>query len=229
MMAQRLPGVAVWVGADRYKAGRISEKQDPPGSKIVYLLDDGFQHRKLARDVDVVLLTRRDLDDSLLPLGNLREPLKSMRRAHIVVLREDEGFAGDISGPAATWFLRRELRLPKSLPTPLRAIAFCGLARPESFFPMLAKAGIDVAAVSIFRDHHAYSDGDIAGLIELARTHSANTFVTTEKDAVKLSKEMRQSLGLVIVPELRVELRDAAANIDNLLDVIPSDDKPHLA
>ena len=226
MMARRLRLVAkasVWVGADRYRAGRLSEKNDSPKHNVVYLLDDGFQHRKLIRDVDVVLLTRQDLGDSLLPLGNLREPLHAMQRAGVVVLREDEGFAGDISGKAATWFVQRGLRFAEKVEKNKRIIAFCGLARPESFFGMLEKAGVEVVAVSVFRDHHPYSSADIERLIELAKLHGGNGFVTTEKDAVKLSKEMRerlQSVGALIVPELIVDLGDAEAKLDGLLRLI---------
>lgn len=250
MMARMLPGVSVWVGADRYRSARLAEAHDQPGAKVVYLLDDGFQHRRLARDVDVVLVTRQDLEDSLLPLGNLREPLRAMCRADVVVLRQDEGFAGDISGCAATWFIQRKLSFPKRsdllpqrsdlfpqrsdllpersdlLPEPSalpkRAVAFCALARPEGFFAMLSEAGVEVAAVSSFRDHHVYSDRDIQGLLELAAQHAADGFVTTAKDAVKLTAAMRQRLRVVVVPELQVELRDPDANIGKLLDLLAS-------
>jgi tetraacyldisaccharide 4'-kinase len=227
MMARRLSGpkahAAIWVGADRFQAGTLSETEDAPGQKVVYLLDDGFQHRKLVRDIDVVLLTRQDLTDSLLPVGNLREPLNAMRRADVVVLREDEGFAGAISGKAATWFVQRELRFAEGSARPKRTVAFCGLARPEGFFPMVEKAGVEVAAVSVFRDHHAYSAGDIEGLIDLAKLHGADGFVTTEKDAVKLSDGMRerlQAVGVLLIPELWVGLRDEAARLEGLIRLI---------
>ncbi len=220
MLAQRLPGAAIWVGADRFRAGGLSEAEDSSGRRVVYLLDDGFQHRKLARDVDIVLLTRQELSDSLLPTGNLREPLRAIRRADVVVLREDEGFAGAISGKAATWFVRRELRFAEEAPAPRRAVAFCGLARPEGFFAMLAQAGVAVAAVSAFRDHHAYSATDVEGLVELAKAHGADGFVTTEKDAVKLTPPMRKRLGLLAVAELRVRLVEEQAAMDRLLELL---------
>jgi tetraacyldisaccharide 4'-kinase len=220
MMARRLPDAAVWVGADRLGAGRLSEKGERDSAKVVYLLDDGFQHRGLVRDIDVVLLTRQELSDSLMPMGNLREPLRAIRRADVVVLREDEGFAGGISGKAATWFVRRELRFPAGGELPKRAVAFCGVARPEGFFAMLAKAGVEVAEMSVFRDHHAYSIADVEGLVELAKAHGVDGFVTTEKDAVKLSAEMRVRLGAVTVAELRVRLVDEKAAMDGLLETL---------
>ena len=76
MMAQRT-GVPVFVGADRYSAGLLAEQAEATGKIAVHLLDDGFQHRRLARDIDIVLLTEEDVDDALLPAGNLREPLSA--------------------------------------------------------------------------------------------------------------------------------------------------------
>ncbi len=224
MIARRLPGVAVWVGGDRHRAGVRSERSEEVGANVVYLLDDGFQHRKLARDVDVVLLTRRELEDALLPEGNLREPLKAIGRADVIVLREEDGFAGGISGKAATWFVRRELHFAEGEGRPLRPVAFCGLARPEGFFAMLAGAGVSVAAARAFRDHHGYSTGDIEGLVRLAGECGADGFVTTEKDAVKLTGEMMErlgSVGRVVVAELNVSLAEASARLDALIQLIP--------
>jgi len=220
MMARLLPEAAVWVGADRFRAGMLSEGQKTPNRKVVYLLDDGFQHRKLIRDVNVVLLTRRELSDSLLPMGNLREPLRAMRRADVVVLREDEGFAGGISGKAATWFVRRELLFAKGSTLPKRAVAFCGLARPEGFFAMLVKAGVEVSAVQAFRDHHAYARADVEALVKLAKEHGADGFVTTEKDAVKLTPAMLDRLGAVTVAELRLGLVEEQEAMDRLLELL---------
>ena len=226
MMARRLPAASVWVGADRYRTGRLTERNDAQGARVVYLLDDGFQHRKLVRDIDVVLLTRQELTDNLLPLGNLREPLQAMQRADLVVMREEEGFAAGLSGRAATWFVRRSLRFDPDQTSAhsrsKRTIAFCGLARPEGFFAMLADAGVEVAAVSIFRDHHTYGEADVWELLELARTHDADGFVTTEKDAVKLTPAMRLRLGRLLVAELRMELREPETSIDSLLALIAS-------
>ncbi len=227
MMARRLAGdgdgAEVWVGANRYRAGRLAEEAgDATARRVIYLLDDGFQHRKLARDADIVLLTRQELEDSLLPMGNLREPLRAMLRADVVVLREDEGFAGGISGKAATWFVRRDLRFAEGVPIPRRAVAFCGLARPEGFFAMLAKAGVEVAAVRVFRDHHAYSASDVDGLVELAKTHGADGFVTTEKDAVKLTADMRERLGVLAVAQLQLRLVDEQAKLEGLLRFLQS-------
>ncbi len=227
MMARRLPGAAVWVGVDRHRAGLRSERDELPGARIVYLLDDGFQHRKLARDIDIVLLTRRDLEDSLLPAGNLREPLQAIGRADVIVLREEDGFAGGISGKAATWFIQRGLRFAEGEARPARPVVFCGVARPEGFFAMLAEAGIEAAATRSFRDHHGYSARDVEGLLRLARECGADGFVTTEKDAVKLTLAMMKrlgSVGTVLVPELKVEFADEVPVSTALLERLQAAD-----
>ena len=106
LMARRL-GVPVWVGADRFAAGSAAEDVD------VHVLDDGFQHRGLGRDVDLVLLTERDVQDALIPAGDLREPLSALRRADVVVLREEEAdsLRGFVPAGKVVWVIRRTLRL----------------------------------------------------------------------------------------------------------------------
>lgn len=218
LLAQRA-GVPVFAGADRYRAGLMAE-QDKADPKIrVHLLDDGFQHRELERDVDIVLLTKEDVEDHLLPAGNLREPLARLREADVIVLREDE--AEDLKGLIAelreqnelqtTWVIRRRLSLAEcgDVPLPRLPLAFCGIARPESFTRMLTAEGYEPMETMVFRDHHRYEDRDIARLLERARHLGANGFVTTEKDAVKITPLQRDRLaavGPMIVARLIVEL-----------------------
>src|SRR5580698_4357536 len=117
LLAQR-SGVPVYVGADRYQAGAMAEEGEPTERQVVHLLDDGFQHRRLARDVDIVLLTQEDVEDTLLPAGNLREPLSAVTQADVVVLREEEadslrGVVAGLSGGSgpSIWVIRRRLSL----------------------------------------------------------------------------------------------------------------------
>jgi tetraacyldisaccharide 4'-kinase len=215
LLLARETGARVYVGADRYAAGLLAEKEAPVG-RLVHLLDDGFQHRRLARAIDIVLLTQRDVEDHLLPAGNLREPLRWLRRADFVVLREEEAaalrpvvarLAGDRVG---VWVIRRELGFSEaSLPS--RPIAFCGIARPESFFGMLEAAGCAPVATEAFGDHHAYRERDLDRLLACARRNGADGFVTTEKDAVKLSEAMLlrlEEIGPVRVAKLTVAFQD---------------------
>jgi tetraacyldisaccharide 4'-kinase len=179
----------------------------------VHLLDDGFQHRRLARDLDVVLLTLEDAQDSLLPGGNLREPLQSLRRADVVVLREDEAkVLLDVVArysQAEVWLIRREIALPSTRPA--RMIAFCGIARPEGFFAMLRDAGCELAGQIQFPDHHAYGTEDYLRLVEAVLHAGADGLVTTAKDAVKIPQvamEKLSGVAPVIVAKLKVSLTD---------------------
>jgi tetraacyldisaccharide 4'-kinase len=228
LLARRATTASVWVGADRYQAGVLSQRGDSASAKVVYLLDDGFQHRKLARDVDVLLLTRQDISDSLLPAGNLREPLQAVERADLILLREEEAdLAKEVVARLATkrpiMTIRRRLRFQDEMARPHRPLAFCGLARPEGFLAMLAAEGILPIATSIFRDHHPYAASDIEELLKIAASHGADSFVTTEKDAVKLSPAMIERLetfGPLVVPALEVELTNEQAGMDALLAVL---------
>jgi tetraacyldisaccharide 4'-kinase len=218
LLAQR-SGVPVFVGTDRYLAGVMAEQSEPSEKLMVHLLDDGFQHRQLARDFDIVLLTKEDVEDALLPAGNLREPLAALLRADVVVLREEEADAlrpviARLVGEAsklAVWVIRRQLSLGEGgeVALPTMPFAFCGIARPESFTKMLAARGYEPVETMIFPDHHAYGERDVARLLERARARGANGFVTTEKDAVKLTPVLRdrlETVGPVVVARLNVEL-----------------------
>ena len=225
LLARRLAEpAAVYVGADRHRAGLLAEQEGAAGEALVYLLDDGFQHRRLARDLDVVLLTGRDVEDWLLPGGNRREPLRALRRANVVVLREeDRGLAGVVAEicrgrrQPEVWVIRRRL---EAASLPARPVVFSGIARPEGFWAMLAELGCEAAAEARFRDHHRYTEADVDRLVGLAREHGADGFVTTEKDAVKLSAAMLGRMGRVVAPELRVELVDQEAVVDLMMRVI---------
>jgi tetraacyldisaccharide 4'-kinase len=232
LLAQR-SGVPVFAGADRYQAGVKAEHDEPSEKLVVHLLDDGFQHRKLARDVDIVLLTQADMEDTLLPAGNLREPLSAISEADVVVLREEEaaslrsvvaGLSGDKRAPAI-WVIRRSLSLGEAgaVALPAKPLAFCGIARPESFTKMLAAQGYEPMDTMIFPDHHAYDDGDIHRLIERARQVDANGFVTTEKDAVKLTPILHdhlETLGPIVVARLSVELLDEQESLSQLVAMV---------
>jgi tetraacyldisaccharide 4'-kinase len=179
LIARRL-GVPVIVGESRYEAGRVAERRF---QSQLHILDDGFQHRSLVRDFDIVLMTEHDFEDKMLPAGRLREPLSSLARADAVVL--PAGITAD--HPALRqkpiWRITRELVLP-SLPS--APVVFCGIARPDQFFGQVRAAGITPAAEVKFRDHHAYNNGDIERLLTMRGKFAAGGFLTTEKDAVNL-------------------------------------------
>ena len=233
VLLARRSGVPVFVGADRYLAGVMAEHGEPSEKLVVHLLDDGCQHRKLARDVDIVLLTQADVEDTLLPAGNLREPLSTIANADVVVLREEEadslrtvvaGLARFGKAPAI-WVIRRTLSLGEGgdVALPTKPLAFCGIARPESFIKMLAAQGYEPMDTVIFPDHHAYGDADVHRLLERGRQVEANGFVTTEKDAVKLTSILRdhlETLGPIVVARLNVELIDEQGSLSRLVAMV---------
>ncbi len=216
----RRTGAAVFVGPDRYEAGLLAERESSETrGMLVHLLDDGFQHQKLGRDLDVVLLTWDDVNDSLLPAGDLREPLTRLRLADVVVLREEEadGLRPFVTKKAGAqkpiWSIRRTLEVPAS-PGVARPLAFCGIARPASFSALLSASTVFPVDTVAFPDHHPYTYRDVTRLVEIARQRGADGFITTEKDAVKLVEVMRKRLtavGPLVVARLTVQIQEEAA------------------
>ncbi|HTV82599.1 MAG TPA: tetraacyldisaccharide 4'-kinase [Acidobacteriaceae bacterium] len=209
-------GIPVFVGDSRYEAGLLAEREVPR----VHLLDDGFQHRQLARDVDIVVLHRSDFADHLLPAGRLREGFDALQRAHFIVLREEDRDLEAELRPRGCdlpiWWMRRSVELPEAR----RVVAFCAVARPEEFFAELRRQGCDLAETRTWRDHHAYKAGDLAKLAALARRHGAEALLTTEKDSVRLRPEQRQQLeaaAALRAAKLTVRLADETAVIGALL------------
>ena len=236
LLAQR-SGVPVFVGASRFQAGLLSQQLSSE-KKVVYLLDDGFQHRHLARDLDIVLLTQEDVDDVLLPAGNLREPLTRLREADVLVLREEElapletflrvlhrdgdRRPGTAINTPAVWVVRRRLEfsVTDGARRPERPLAFCGIARPEGFLSMLRETGLSPIGTVLFADHHRYSERDVERLAQRAATLQADVFLTTEKDAIKLTPAMRSRLervGPLLVPRLVVDLLDEKNAVEQMI------------
>lgn len=214
-------GLQVWVGADRFEAGKAAETNSVPAgfTSRVHLLDDGFQHRRLARALDVVLLTLEDVQDRLLPAGNLREPLRTIARADVLVVRQEEAASLEPwTRGRDTWIVRRQLTVPENAPH--RPVAFCGIARPGSFFTGLITAGCTPVKTMVFPDHHPYSDRNVARLRAIMRDSGADGFITTAKDAVKLNDLMRNQLGQVVVADLCVTPIDAEAVWSRLRPVV---------
>lgn len=212
LIAQKL-GVPVVVGEDRYAAGMLAEQKF---ASQYHLLDDGFQHRSLARDFDIVLVTPEDARDRLLPGGRLREPPSALRRADAVVLMsgakaEDFPLQGKL-----VWRARRGLA---ATALPPQAVAFCGIARPQNFFRQLRLAGCEPVAEAGFRDHHAYTAADVRDLLALRERSGAASFVTTEKDAINLGTRLIALAPVVVVP-VKMDLLDAGAAMDAMLGAI---------
>jgi tetraacyldisaccharide 4'-kinase len=202
LIARRLE-VPVIVAEKRYDGGVFAEQKFGPQ---LHVLDDGFQHRALQRDFDIVLVSERDVQDRLLPAGRLREPLRALERASVLVLEEGEPLPELPVKMKATWRVRRGLQVPE---TARRVIAFCGVARPERFFQELRAAGVVAASEIAFADHHSYTRTNVADLLRLKKDKNCSGFITTEKDVINLGAAQAAELQPLSVTRVSMELIDA--------------------
>ncbi len=211
-MSRSVTGVPVWVGRDRWKSGMAAIRDSGPR---ILLLDDGFQHLSLARDLDLVLLDAHNPfgNRSLLPLGPLREPVAHLARADAFILTR----ARDPDQVARTQVLLRELFPGRPIfccrhhlagfsagPDGLffgldclaakRVAAFSGLGNNAGFFQSLREGGIDLIEAFPFPDHHPYRMEDLEAIFRLASQKGAQVLVTTEKDWVRLPSEVQGSV-----------------------------------
>ncbi len=224
LLAEKLR-VPVIVGEDRVAAGRFAEKtfaeaglRPAHGDAWFHVLDDGFQHRRLARALDIVLVNPEDLDDRLMPMGRLREPLTALARADVIVIPENMPAEKLLPFGKPIWQVRRRLEIERGQ-IPVRSIVVCGIAKPERFLDDLRRAGIHSAAEVTFPDHHAYTSSNIEHLLRLREQHNSDGFLATEKDAINLRPHRARLEPLVTVP-LKMELLDADAAINAMLATI---------
>lgn len=203
LIARKLE-VSVVIGEDRYAAGRFAEENFGPR---LHLLDDGFQHRGLARDFDIVLVNATDKQDALFPMGRLREPLSALARADAIVLTNDTPAEGLPLTHQKVWRVQRDIVAP---PVEEPCLAFCGIARPGNFFAQLRATGINIAGTRTFRDHHAYTKPDLRALLSARKKAGATCFVTTEKDAINLESYLDELAPLHVVP-VYMQIEDANA------------------
>jgi tetraacyldisaccharide 4'-kinase len=250
LLIARAAGVPVYVARQRFDAGLMAEAaqstDEEPASRqgtasavpqrtqeegalalegcAFHLLDDGFQHRQLHRDVDIVLVSAADLRDRLLPAGNLREPLAALNRATVMAIPADEpeteaglralGWQGPV------WRVRRQMETP-AIDGP--AVAFCGIARPQQFFAGLEATGLHLASRIAFADHHAYKEHDMDCIKDAVRSTRAVAVLTTQKDLVRLgalAETLPSGIPLRTVP-LRTLIEDEDACVDWLLQRLP--------
>lgn len=206
LLARKLQ-VPVIVGADRYQAGRLAEKQF---AGKLHLLDDGFQHRRLHRDFDIVLLPAADYAGTLLPVGRLRESIAALRRADAVVLSDPLEQTLNVK---QVWRVSKRLELSDSSG---KLVAFCGIGRPKQFFEGLKAAQQELAGEIIFWDHHRYAQRDVDRLLTLKKQTGADGFITTEKDAINLGALTTQ-LQPLRTAKLYMELESSDRAITEML------------
>lgn len=218
MLARALPGVVVAVGRRRDVVGREVEARF---GRRVCVLDDGFQHLRLHRDLDLLCVDASDESSWPLPAGRMREFASAAARADLVLLTHTErAAAGRLEalelrfGPGRTLRVGRRLEGyfdldGRRVPPPARPFLLAGIARPERFFAdVAASAPLHVTGRASFRDHHRFATSELARVAEQARAAGADAIVTTAKDAVRLP---RLDWGLPVrVLRLAAELRDEA-------------------
>lgn len=219
LLAASIPGLMVVVGADRYRAGRLAEDRLNPD---IFILDDGFQHLRLHRDLNILLLDSRSPfgNGRTFPAGLLREPKSALQRADIVIFTRcvegdplNAGVAIDKPCCRASHVLTGVVPLPGGQAQTFahlagkKGLAFAGIADPAAFFDALEKEGLSIIATLAFADHAGYGEDEIAAICRLKEASRASYIVTTEKDAVKLASCLDR-LGPVYAAALEVRFLD---------------------
>jgi len=230
-LARKLLGKAVVVAdADRVSAAAWAKEKF---GVTAFVLDDGFQHRSVKRDVDIVCIDATDPfgNGSMLPAGNLREPLEHLSRADAIVLTRCElvedlrnviSKIEALNSDAVIFHSKNEVRELTELAMFLEskrgeshlsqetsALAFCGLGNPDVFFRSVVRAGYDLKATEAFRDHYYFTQSDIDTLERRARENEIEVLITTAKDAVKL-EGINFSIPCFVM-EIQIAIDDADA------------------
>jgi tetraacyldisaccharide 4'-kinase len=237
LLARMLPEVPLVLCADRFHGGQVAERQFGVDAHI---LDDGFQHLALARNLDLVAVdaTQPISEWGLLPVGRQREPLSSLARAQIVVITRSDAPQSPAlrdqvlkANPNAKIFLCQtvvqgwldawtgEAMHHEKLRT-RKVAAFCGIGNPGAFFGDLRRWGFNVVQETAFPDHHLYTRGDIDRLVDDARKNGAVSLLTTQKDAVKFSRDWTPKLPILSC-QIEAQILDAGEFEKTVLSYLP--------
>lgn len=220
LLAQKVPGLMVVIGADRYRAGLLALEELNPD---VFILDDGFQHLRLKRDLNLLLLdaARPFADGYTLPAGFLRERPSACGRADLIVYTRcgEPGKPHLFPDKPSLWTshalgglapLGGGERVGFETLKGARVTAFSGIADPTAFFDLLESCGVRLTATLSFPDHTRYGEEEIASLCRLRDASRSTVLVTTEKDAVKLASRAGR-LGPCLVAQLEIQGVDREA------------------
>ncbi|MEX2273717.1 MAG: tetraacyldisaccharide 4'-kinase [Vicinamibacterales bacterium] len=212
MLADRLDGTIIIVHPDRARAGAIAEQL----GATVHVLDDGFQHVRLERDIDIVMLHPDDVSDQVMPAGRLREPVDALDYADAVVFIDDNESAHILAADAFTDLPARIFTAARrvSSPSGLQAVEPCflvtGIAGADQASNAIRAAGWRVAGEQRFKDHHRYTAADADAVTNAATAAGAVFVLTTAKDAVRLREVWRSAMPLHIAElSLEIDERDA--------------------
>jgi len=220
LMAERLHGVPVWVGRERLASGKAALEK---GGVDIFVLDDGFQHLALDRDLDIVLLDCRSPfgNGFLLPRGPLREPVSSLERADALILThaDCEQRVAEIKENLEKAFpgkpvfaCRHRLSgfrmasggrvLPHDILKGVKAVGFAGIAGPEGFFQSLEKERIQLCGCFSFSDHYRYTEADLLRIVESATRSKAEIIITTAKDFVRVPQGYGE---MIVIAEMEID------------------------
>ncbi|SJZ47322.1 tetraacyldisaccharide 4'-kinase [Selenihalanaerobacter shriftii] len=242
MLAQSLPDVPIIIGSDRVVTGRYAYKHFEPD---IILLDDGFQHWKLDRDIDVVAIdaTNPFSNGSMIPRGTLREPLCSLERADVFFITKVDQVSQDeinkiraklddynhmalifdtIHSPTYLRGLGGEINLDSNLDlSDKKVMSVSGIGNPKSFEQTLTDLGANVVDSIRFEDHHQYQEDEIVEIFSKAIEKDVELIITTEKDAVSMSSELvvkikEQSIDVKVLG-IEVEVLGEEVRIETLL------------
>jgi len=238
MLAKACPEAKVVVNPDR--AGGAEKAIREYGAKLL-IVDDGFQHRKLARDVDIVAVDATEPfgREKILPAGLLREPVSSLKRADAVVITRinqtqpenigqiksrisavnpDIVFATAVHKPAYAK-LMKDQRISLEQLAVKKVYAFCGIGNPDAFFQTLGELALNIVGTRVYNDHHNYTDSDIEAICRQGRYKQADMIITTQKDWIKTALLCMEKLDIPIA-HLVVELEviDGRQEIINLIE-----------
>jgi tetraacyldisaccharide 4'-kinase len=232
MLARQVPRAIVCVSPDRYLSGRLAEQQL---GATVHILDDGFQHLELARDLDVLVTSVGEIPNGrVIPRGRLREPIDAAARAHVLVV--SDATPGAAASEAWALGISQACAAVRTLGDPVReqrsrigdqgpgigeqkVLGVAGIANPERFVASLRHAGWNIVDSMTFKDHHRYSMSDLAAIAARMQSAGANAVFTTEKDAVRFEPLGDLAFPLYRVP-LRVEFEPAEALFESVRAVL---------
>ncbi len=219
MLATSLKKAIVITGKERIKSYEYANKHFSPD---IFILDDGFQHKKMKRDINILLLDHNNPISTGLPFpfGYLREFPSAIKRADVIIFTR--ATSNQIPAKVKNHVKNKPCFFSKikikgifdennhdktDEMGNLKIFAFSGIAKNNSFFHSLEQIGLNIAGTKSFKDHHFYSEKDEINLINLLNKSNADKFITTEKDFVKLSKQMKEKTNYL---KIDIELTDKA-------------------
>jgi tetraacyldisaccharide 4'-kinase len=225
MLARQVPGATVCVSPDRHLGGVLAEKL----GCTVHVLDDGFQHLELARDLDILVTRVGEIPNGrVIPVGRLREPQDAAARAHFLVVTD--ATAGAASAEAWALGISQSCGARRTLGAPVgirdqglgisgsKVLAVAGIAHPDRFAASLREAGWNVVETMAFGDHHRYSGRDVEAIAMKTQSTGAQAIFTTDKDAVRFEM-LATPFPLYRVP-LIVEFDPPAALFESVKAVL---------